>query len=313
VLRHYEGSQYAVEQDLDGPPRGLAGTKIKLQGPSGTLNLVTDGQGRFRKNDVLPGTYAMSAESSGYRLTETIKIEVPQYGCGIAHIGMFTNAGLSGIVHGADAIPAANVRLDLIDADPGYRSLTGPANPTQTGPRGEFSLANLPSGRFLIGVNIEESSKYPDQTPPTYYPGVATRADAGVIELRPNQARRGLVLTLLPPRAFRLVRVHLRRPDGTIPSSGAIDAWANKGIYVSNYDLRNGIFELKLLQEVDYWLEAAALDESRKPTRFARGTWVYAENYRLAGGNDTIDINMTARFQEPQWSKAIYPPVKTGQ
>jgi len=136
---------------------------------------------------------------------------------------------------------------------------------------------------------------------------VGARAQAQVIELQPNELRKELVLTLLPPRAFRAVRVHLRWPDGSVPNRGAMNAWANKGIYLSDYDLKNGVFTLKLLQGVDYWLDAAALDESRKPSQFARGTWVYADNYRLTGGSDDVDIIMTALFDEPQWSKAIYP------
>ncbi len=102
------------------------------------------------------------------------------------------------------------------------------------------------------------------------------------------------------------MRVHLQWPDGRPPARGAIDAWVNQGIYVSKYDLKNGIFELALLQGVDYWLTAAALDETRPATPYAAGTWVYAENYRLAAGSDPIDIVLTAHFAEPQWANAIY-------
>jgi hypothetical protein len=80
----------------------------------------------------------------------------------------------------------------------------------------------------------------------------------------------------------------------------------NQGIYVSRYDLKDGIFELQLLQGVDYWLTAAALDETRRATQFARGTWVYTDNFRITFGTDPLDITLTAHFAEPQWSKAIY-------
>jgi hypothetical protein len=306
VLRHYKGSQYAVETYLDGPPRGLAGASVSLQGAARRYDLTADEQGRFRADNVAPGSYALTAESAGYRISQPNTVEVPQNGCGIAHIGMFTDAAISGVVRHADGTPAKKVGLDLIDADPAYRSITTTLHMIETGPSGEFAVDHLPSGRFLLGVNIKESSTYPDQTPPTYYPGVAARGDAQVIELLPNENRTGLILTLLPPRAFRSVRVHLRWPDGTLPRRGAIDAWANEGIYVSDYEPKNGIFELKLLQGVDYWLTAAALDESRRPTEFARGTWVYADNYRLAAGEAAADITLTARFAEPQWDKAIY-------
>jgi hypothetical protein len=110
----------------------------------------------------------------------------------------------------------------------------------------------------------------------------------------------------MPPREFRRVRVHVRWPDGRVPTRGSIDAWANKGIYVSSKDLKDGIFELQLLQGVDYWLTAAALDEARPISRFISGTWVYADNYRLAGGIDPIDVVVTAHFAEPQWADAVY-------
>ncbi len=150
------------------------------------------------------------------------------------------------------------MRLDLLDVDPHYAAISGIVDGRfKTGPKGEFSISDLPAGQFLLGVNINESTRYPDQTPPTYYPGVTSRNDAKVIELAPNKELTGLALTLPPPRPFRLVRVHLRRPGGTIPTQGAIDAWANRGIYLSNYKLQDGGFELKLLQGVDYWLQHA--------------------------------------------------------
>jgi hypothetical protein len=204
------------------------------------------------------------------------------------------------------------MRLDLLDVDPHYAAISNIMDRRfKTGPNGEFSIANLPAGQFLLGVNINESTGYPDQTPPTYYPSAASRGDAQVIELAPNKELSGLVLTLPPPRPFRIVRVHLRWPDGTIPTQGAIEAWANRGIYSAVYSLKDGHFDLELLQGVDYWLTASAMDmtylrKSPIPSLPPRGTWVYADNYRLAAGDDPVDITLTAHFPEPQWSKAVY-------
>jgi hypothetical protein len=306
VLRHYQGSQYAVETDLDGPPQGLARSTVKLESEKQSFEVITDEAGQFRKDGVLPGRYTLTPLSPGYVAKQPYNVEVPSRGCGIAHVGMFTNSKISGVVIRADGKPAENVRLDLIDADPQYRSITSIMDMIETGPSGQFSIDHLPSGRFLLGVNIEESSRYPDRTPPTFYPGVADRSTARAIELAPNEIKTGLVLKLMPPREFRRVRVHVRWPDGRVPTRGSIDAWANKGIYVSSKDLKDGIFELQLLQGVDYWLTAAALDEARPISRFISGTWVYADNYRLAGGIDPIDVVVTAHFAEPQWADAVY-------
>jgi len=311
VLRHYKGSQYFVETGLDGAPRGLPGAIVVLRNGNTTFDLKTDERGQFRADDTVPGKYSMSLESAGYRTIKSYTIEVPSNGCGIGHAGMFTNAGIGGVVRRADGTPAGGVELDLIDAEPGYRSFTGKLDMIETGKDGKFSVAGLPSGRFLLGVNIKESSRYPDQTPPTYYPGAVDRSKAQVIELTPNESKAGLILTLPPPRAFRTVRVHLRWPDGRIPARGAIDAWANEGIYVSKYELKNGTFDLQLLQGVDYWLTAAALDETRQPTPYARGTWVYADNYRLSAGDDPVEVTVTAHFAEPQWANAVYSRMDT--
>jgi hypothetical protein len=307
VLRHYKGSQYAIETGLDQPPRGLANAKIKLQGARTSLETLTDAEGRFRLDNVAEGRYSVAVESLGYRLEKPYTIEVPKNGCGIAHVGMFTNAGMSGTVLRSDGKPAQKATVDLIDVDEHYGPPPLEHLYIKTDPGGRFTLANLPSGQFLLGVNIQESSRYPDQTPPSYYPRVASRSEAQVIELKPNEVKTGLVLTLQRPRSFRLVKVHLKWPDGRIPNRGSVDAWVNQGIYLSDYELKNGVFELRLLQGVDYWLFAAALDETHKPTQSARGTWVFTDNYRLSAGDDTVDIYLTAQLPDWQWPKAIYP------
>ena len=307
ILRHYIASPYAVEAWPTDQWRGVSNAAVTLTGPAGPFNLTTDAQGDYRRDSVAPGKYTVSLQSPGYAFQKAHTIEVPPNGCGLGHFGAFTNAGISGIVKRPDGTPAANLELELIDSDPNFPALTGYLDRPKTGPNGEFSLTNLPSGSFLLGVNIQRSTRHPDQTPPTYYPGVADRSAATKIELKPNEQKRNLVLTLLPPRPFRTVRVNLRLPDGSIPRGGAIDAYVNQGIYVSNYQLTNGLFELKLLQGVDYWLTAAANVPARHPTRFANHEWRYADNYRLPAGNADIEITLTGVHHDPQWPKAIYP------
>ncbi len=307
ILRHYIASPFALEAWPTDQWRGVSNATVTLTGPAGPITLKTDANGAYHRDNVAPGTYTISLQSPGYAFQKAHTIEVPPNGCGLGHFGAFTNAGISGIVKRPDGTPAANLELELIDADPNFPSITEYSNRPKTGPNGEFAFTNLPGGTFLLGMNIHRSTRHPDQTPPTYYPGVAARSAATEIELKPNEQKRNLVLTLLPPRPFRTVRVHLRLPDGSIPRGGAIDAYANQGIYVANYQLTNGFFELKLLQGVDYWLTAAANVPARRPTRFADHEWRYADNFRLPAGNDDIEITLTGVHRDPQWAKALYP------
>jgi len=155
VLRHYQGSVYGVEEGLDGPPRGLPNAKVSIKGDSGTpINLLTDAQGHFRADDVRPGSYTVNVELPGYSIRNVYSIEVPSGGCGIAHVGMFTNARISGVVRRADGTPASDTRLDLLDVDPHYAAISNILDGRfKTGPKGEFSISDLPAGQFLLGVN----------------------------------------------------------------------------------------------------------------------------------------------------------------
>ncbi len=307
ILRHYKASPFALEAWPTDHSRGVPHATVTLTGPAGAITLRTDANGAYRRENVPPGKYTVSLQAPGYAFQKAHAIEVPPNGCGLGHFGAFTNAGIFGNVKRPDGTPAANLELELIDSDPHFPAITGYLDRPTTGPNGEFAITNLPSGSFLLGVNIHHSTRYPDQTPPTYYPGVAARSAATKIELKPNERKQNLVLTLLPPRPFRTVRVNLRLPDGSVPRGGAIDAYVNEGIYVSNYQLTNGRFELKLLQGVDYWLTAAANVPARHPTRFANHEWRYADNFRLPAGNDDIEITLTGVHHDPQWSKALYP------
>jgi len=156
VLRHYNGSQYFLETGLDGRPRGLAGARVKLQGGNRSVDVVTDEDGQFRANDVSPGSYTLFPESPGYRTAQTYTVEVQSNGCGIAHMSMLTNAGLSGVVLRSDGGPARRVKLDLIDAEPGYRAITSIGDMIETDEQGTFSVTGLPGGRYLLGINIKE-------------------------------------------------------------------------------------------------------------------------------------------------------------
>lgn len=294
VLQHYDASQYAVSS-YSPPPRGLAGVKVKFEGKMGLLETTTDSSGQFRLAAVTPGAYSISAEAPGYKALKKFTATVPNGGCGIAHLGLWTDARLSGVVRKSDGSPAVGYELELVDVDPKFAAPPlKDGDPVITDKNGNFSFFGLPSGRYLLGVNVEETSPYPDRTPPTYYPGVGPRADAQAIELKPNERKKDIVLTLLPPRSFRLVRVLVRWPDGSIPDRSSIEAWRPKGRYISVEATREGGFELRLLEGVGYWLTASAWDARRRH-------WIYPDSYRLPAGKGTVEVTLIPRSSWPHF------------
>jgi hypothetical protein len=309
VLRDYSLSRYTV--DTRRPPRGVQDARVALTGPGGVIRLRTDSAGAFRSGKIQPGAYSLKIDAPGYTALSSSMVEVPPAGCGIAHVGVSSNASISGVVRRSDGTPASGVRLDLVDADPSFAppAANSAGKPVTTDRDGRFSFSGLPGGQFVLGVNIEHLADYPDPNPPSYYPGVTSRAEARPILLQPNEARTNLEFTLPPPRAFRTVRVRLRWPDGSAPEGGYVSAWRSGGICTTVHDLKNGRFELKLLEGVSYWLEAGTWKGERRfvrPPARAKGYWVYAENYKLAAGTGTIEVEMVPRFLEPQWFKSVY-------
>lgn len=298
VLRNYTGSRYKTESEYN--IRGVEGASVILSSRGRhARKVVADEDGHFILKDVEPGQYLLKASAPGYVQQNDLKVSVPLNGCGVVQAPLFTQSSMRGIVLNHDGTPAADVGLGLIDVDPSFERPYIEPESDRTNVRGEFSFTNLPSGRFLLGVNIEDCERFPNAIPPTYYPGVTSRQLALSIELRPNQAINGVILRLPPPRNFRVVHVLLKWPGGAVANRSTVTAWLNKGTYHSEYKARNGILELRLMQGVDYWITAAARDQE--------GHWIYTDNYQLKAGEEAVSISLVSRHPEPQWHRAIYP------
>lgn len=65
--------------------------------------------------------------------------------------------------------------------------------------KGHFEAKDVKPGRYVVGLGIRPGAGYFSDVPtPVYYPGVRTREDASVIELRPNESRTNVDFQLPP-------------------------------------------------------------------------------------------------------------------
>jgi hypothetical protein len=65
--------------------------------------------------------------------------------------------------------------------------------------KGDFEAKNVKPGRYMVGLGIRPGTGYFSDVPtPVYYPGVPTKEEATIIELRPNEKRTNVDFQLPP-------------------------------------------------------------------------------------------------------------------
>lgn len=65
--------------------------------------------------------------------------------------------------------------------------------------KGDFEAKNVKPGRYVVGLGIRPGTGYFSDVPtPIYYPGVRTKEEATIIELRPNEKRTNVDFQLPP-------------------------------------------------------------------------------------------------------------------
>jgi hypothetical protein len=65
--------------------------------------------------------------------------------------------------------------------------------------KGSFEAKGVKPGRYVVGLGIQTGTGYSSDVPtPIYYPGVRTKEEATIIELRPNEKRTNIDFQLPP-------------------------------------------------------------------------------------------------------------------
>jgi len=194
--------------------------KVTLTGTSGKQTTVPDGNGEFSFDGLSPGRYSLDASMDGYRaFPPAVALDVAPGTCGYVDLGLVADGTLEGIVKDHLGHPAPQIGLVAQRLLPGGTAETIAHEITDN--RGAFRFANLPSGDFQLGVNID---RWPSTDAPyakSYYPG-ATQPTS--IHLTLNEHRKGLAFNLSPPLKTRTVNVRVTWADSTPVPKAHVDA-----------------------------------------------------------------------------------------
>jgi len=224
-----------VVADATGAP--IRNARVTLSPASTETPVVlTDGTGAFR----LPapaGRYAVVATKTGYARGDAMAAGSGE----LVEVRLKKGAVIAGRVLDDRGEPVAGVQVAAL-RQTAAGSVPATVTTTDSDDRGEYRLAGLPDGAFIVGVTtfaavgVRASARLPDPRT-TYYPGAATVDEAQALRLQPGDERRGTDIIVaaeqlagMPAGLFAnrflrgeppaLVRLGLEKPAS--PPTGAV-------------------------------------------------------------------------------------------
>jgi len=146
---------------------------LKTLRPDGTtfppagFEIVSDASGRFRVENVDPGTYVVEARAAGFAPSTSAPIEVTRgHEPAFAEIAMSQGGTVTGTVVGSDGVPVEGADVELTannyvagPVDGLFAALSGASNEPKllstTDGQGKFVLTNIVEGTFQVRVSAE--------------------------------------------------------------------------------------------------------------------------------------------------------------
>lgn len=191
---------------------------ITIEGASPQQEIRPDAEGRFRIGGLAAGKYKVSLH-----LPEMLsawqserQIEVLDRGCAFVMWAVRNNGRVSGQVLDTDGVGVARIAVQLVkpDIDPIMANGLG----TVTDANGNFSLSEVPKGRYIISVNYNRFPNPNDPTivyPSAFYPGVAEQEQAQVITIGTGEKLEHLEIRLSPKRPASILTGTIVWSDGS--------------------------------------------------------------------------------------------------
>jgi hypothetical protein len=191
---------------------------ITIEGASPLQKIRPDAEGGFRVGGLPAGKYKVTLH-----LPDTLsawqseqQIEVLDRGCAFIGWNVRNNGRVSGRVLNTGGEGVARIAVQLIKPDVDPLQAIGLGRATDAS--GNFSLSEVPKGRYIISVNYNRYPNPNDPTiiyPPSFYPGVVDQEQAQVITVGTGEKLENLEIRLSPTRAVSVLTGVIVWSDGS--------------------------------------------------------------------------------------------------
>lgn len=236
----------------DDPEKGfsrvktISGAKVKITGEGKTYDAFTDKDGIFEIYGLPPGKYSVEPEipvglkvrfpiyygETDFSDRKKTKLVLKDKSCASVSYVLSANNRIAGRVFGSDGRALSNVRLDLMPKD------KAPArhwmNSDRTDKEGRYELKEIPSGEYLIVLNIEGKISSDQPFPTAYFPGVFEKDKATVLTIAPSTNLEDYDIHIPSQQNLRTLQGVLHFSDGKPAANKFVEFTANEvkqGIY----------------------------------------------------------------------------------
>lgn len=281
---------------------GLPGITIIAKNAQGqVLKTKTDDEGRYEFKALKPGTYEIDAELSkeydrDYYFKQ--KLTVSDRGCGEAFFTAVMDGRISGQVLDNEDRPVANVEVVLIRADDQKPARPNRyANSEYADEQGRFEIGQVQPGRYRLGINVNRNLDEEHPYPPTWYPGIAEKLQATIIEVGTAEKVKELVFKLPAKLRQRTIKGAVYWPDGRLAAKADIylesEAYLGWCVNGCGHADEQGQFVLKGYDGTKYRIKAKAPINPTAP--YKDQTFIHAEPswFELKADLESVRIILT--------------------
>jgi large repetitive protein len=279
----------------------LRGASVRISGTGARTAMinktaVTDRQGRYRLDDVVPGPYMIFASRPGFvqmRAAQKHPLErvamwtVPSSTTDRLDFALPRGGVIAGRLTDQNGEPLEGIRMitfRVIHQPHGDRLSRGTPMHSQTDDRGEFRVAGLSPGIYLLSAEIQ-SNETGHNLVTTYYPGTTDRHEAGRLKIGLSEQ----VNASFSMWEGRLVRIsgQIRASDGTPLHNArlALRTHAEEFGRTGRVEDPSGQFEISGVAPGDYILDVSRSGPGGMPDFFKQAEFA---SIKLSVGTEDL-------------------------
>lgn len=245
------------EEDESNP---VEGASLILENENQKHTTTSDSNGRFIFSGISSGNYKLSAFKAPFKPVPTsYEISVIKGGCQQEFVQLKAMSVIEGILLLPNGKAAKDRRMELLRKNRRGEWYSTYYMWKQTDENGRFRFAELESGEYLLGYEIQGDFPSSDSPYPThYFPGVASENLAKIITLSPNQTVSNLTLRLPNEQTKRKITIKVVYSDGSSPGKNFLQVFNYNEMIWTSYlkSIRNGVFIFDGFKEREYEFSA---------------------------------------------------------